>query len=136
MVFSRYLPEGYRHECTVHILNTIACSYYSSEEGRRLYGEGMDYVNNAHRESYKELTITIYKHPTSEKYYARERYEYVNNNYDPNALLLTINSTEGVAYHDRLYGTNNIWIFYDDHTYRIEGRLNMDEIIKIARSLD
>jgi hypothetical protein len=136
MVFPRYLPEGYRYECTVHVMNTIARSYYSSEEGRRLYGEGMDYVNNANSESGKELTITIYKHTTSEKYNAREWYEYVKKNYDPNALLLTINNTEGVAYYDRLYSTNNIAVFYDDHTYRIEGRLNMDEIIKIAQSLD
>ena len=80
------------------------------------------------------MTITIYKHTASEKYNARGQSEYVKKNYDLKCpLLLTINNKEGVAYYDRLYSTNNIWVFYDDHTYRIEGRLNMDEIIKIAQ---
>ncbi len=132
MKFPRYLPEGYEYECTVHVVNTTARSYYSSEEGRGLYGKGYEYVDNKG----KELIISATKHLPSEKYDARVWYEHIKEYYDPNVSLLTIDNVEAIAYHDRLYDTNKIWIFYDDHTYFMEGRLSMDEMIKIAQSLD
>ncbi len=135
MRFLRDLPEGYEHECTVHIMNTTARSYYSSEEGRRLYGKGYEYVSNANMESDKELIITANKHLPGENHNARSLYEHIKEYYDPNVSLLTIDNIEAIAYHDRLYDTNKIWIFYDDHTYFIESRLSMDEVIKIAQSI-
>jgi len=130
--FPRYLPEDYEHECTVHVVNTTARSYYSSEEGRGLYGKGYEYINNGG----KELIINATKHLPSERYDAKRMYEHIKEYYDPNASLLTIDNTEAIAYHDRLYDTNKIWIFYDDHAYYMEGRLSMDEMMKIAQSLD
>ncbi len=132
MKFPRYLPEGYEYECTVHVVNTTARSYYSSEEGRGLYGQGYEYVNSGSR----ELIINATKHLPSEKYDAKVMYGYIKEYYDPSVSLLTIDNVEAIAYRDRLYDTNNIWIFYDDHTYSIEGRLSMDDMMKIAQSLD
>ena len=131
IVFPRYLPEGYEYECTVHVVNTIAYSYYSNEEIRssekRYYypayeGEALVIVN------YKFLSY-------DERKDAREWYEYVKQYYDPNALLLTINNMEGVVYSYRGH-QNIVSIYYDDHAYTIRGILSIDELIKIAQSLE
>ncbi len=131
MRFPRYLPEGYEYECTVHVLNTIAHSYYSNEEIRS--SERRDYYPDY---GSKALMIVTYKYLSyDERKDARGWYEYVKQYYDPNASLLTINNMEGVAYSFR--GNHNVVsIYYDDHVYTIKGILSIEELMKIAQSLE
>ncbi len=129
MKFPRYLPQGYEYECTVHVFNTIAYTYYSNEEIRRLD----EIIHHTVYES-KAFMMVIYKYLSyDERMGTREYYEYIKQNYDPAALFLTINGSESIAY--RFRNINIISVYHDDHVYTIKGIVSIEELMKIAQSL-
>lgn len=90
--FPKYLPEGYRYECTIHVDNPVAKIYYSTKEIRR-YNE--EYRYQLYNEG-RGLTITVtITDITPEEWYAKHK-EY--SPHAPDIIFLNIDNKTAIIY--------------------------------------
>ncbi len=136
--FPKYLPEGYKHECTVHVFNNAAWSFYSNAKIREIKDTyELGYIDRSLYEDHGGIIISTGKLLSyNTRVTLEEEYSYIKDYYDPNAILLPDKRMIGYNFVTIHPSYNIVIVYYDDHIYSVGGKLPIDELIRVASSLE